>query len=186
MKKESRLIEQIRSGDNDALEQLYIKCRAEFLAYSARFAVNAEDAVDIYQDSVVVLYENIRSGKLAVLTSSLKTYLFAVGKYKILNSLKMKSVMTTNTDTDLDSFLPAEVPDDPHLEETNILKMQEAFRSLGIKCQDVIRLFYYENLSIGEIKERLGYASKDVVKSQKSRCIRQIKEILSKEWTGQI
>src|SRR5690606_21677505 len=134
---------------------------------------------DTYQDAIVTLYENILSGKLVSLTSSLKTYVFAIGKYKIYNSLKVK-VSTTDSD-DYDQHWYED--DDEELlllKEENIVKLQAAYQQLGTKCKEVVRLFYYDNLSIEEIKERLGYTSKDVVKSQKSRCVKKIKEILLK------
>lgn len=177
MDKESKLIAQIRSGDQKAIESIYTRYKMEFLAYSSRFSVNEEDAIDIYQDSIVTLYENILSGKLISLTSSLKTYLFAIGKYKIYNSLK---VQVTTADFSDYQFLLEEDEEEFLLLEEKIERMQKAYQQLGSKCQEVVKLFYYENLSIEEIKDRLAYTSKDVVKSQKSRCIKQIKEILLK------
>src|SRR5690606_35641441 len=176
MNRESRLIEQIQSGDQKAIERIYIRFKADFLNFSARFSISEEDAVDIYQDSIVVLYENILSGKLTSLTSSVKTYLFAIGKYKIYNSLKFKPIIE-----DIDDYeytLKEEDNEEFLLQEQNIEKLRPAYRQLGSRCQMVIKLFYYENQTIEEIKERLDYTSKDVVKSQKSRCIKQIRELL--------
>jgi RNA polymerase sigma factor (sigma-70 family) len=179
MDKKNRLIEQIRAGDQKAITRIYTMYKADFLLYSSRFSIDEDDAVDIYQDSIITLYENIRSGKLASLSSSLKTYLFAIGKYKIFNSLKVK--LHTADFAEYESLLEEDNEDERLLlKEENIAKLQVAYQQLGTKCQDVVKLFYYENLSIEEIKERLGYSSKDVVKSQKSRCLRQIREILSK------
>src|SRR5690554_3551915 len=90
MSKESYLIEQILKGNSEALEDIYIQYKKEFFLYASRFSITEEDIVDIYQDSVVVLYENIKSGKLTTFTSSVKTYLFAIGKYKIYDRLKLK------------------------------------------------------------------------------------------------
>ena len=176
MNKESRLIEQIQSGDQKALVKIYAEYKIEFLAYSSRFSISDEDAVDIYQDSMIVLYENILSGKLSSLTSSVKTYLFAIGKYKIYNTLKVK---VTPVDFEDYEFLIAEDDNEEFLlREKNIEQLQKAYHQLGKTCKEVIKLFYYENLTIEEIKDRLAYTSKDVVKTQKSRCIKQIKDIL--------
>src|SRR5690554_6753794 len=90
MDRENNLIEQIRAGDKKEIEHIYNQHREEFLAYADRFSIQTDEAVDIYQDSIIVLYENIMSQKLTSLTSSLKTYLFAIGKYKMLNSMKVK------------------------------------------------------------------------------------------------
>lgn len=178
MNREKRLIEKIKSGDQKTIEKVYTRYKAEFLAYALRLSVSAEEAADIYQDSVIVLYENIVSGKLNSLTSSLKTYLFAIGKYKIYNSLKIKVI--TKDFVDYEFLLKEESEEEFSLREENIEKIQKAYRELGSRCQEVLKMFYYENRSIEEIKNRLKYASKDVAKSQKSRCIKQLKNILLK------
>lgn len=165
MNREKSLLKQIQSGDQRGIEGIYTLYKADFMVYASRFSVNDEDAVDIYQDSIIVLYENIVSGKLASLTSSLKTYLFAIGKYKIYNSLKIKVVKKDFADYEF--LLKEDDGEEFLLLEENIEKVQKAYQELGGKCQEVLKLFYYENLSIEEIKNRLDYTSKDVVKSQK-------------------
>lgn len=178
MEKDNRLLERIQSGDQKAIEEIYNRFKPDFMAYASRFSISGESAMDVYQDSIVALYGNILSGKLTSLTSSLKTYLFAIGKYKIYNSLKMK-VDIADYD-DYDAIMDASGEEEEALQEEHIEKLQRAYQQLGGKCQEVVRLFYYENLSIDEIRVRLGYTSKDVAKSQKSRCIKQMKEILLK------
>jgi len=56
------------------------------------------------------------------------------------------------------------------------LLVQGAMNALGSKCKDIITLFYLRGFNIEEITEYLGYSSKDVVKSQKSRCLKTLKE----------
>lgn len=178
MNSESRLIAQIKSGDQKAAEKIYNQYRKEFLVYASRLSISDEDAADIYQDSMVTLYENIVSGKLTTLTSSIKTYLFAIGKHKIYSRLKLKD---SEANLEEYGFLFQEKGDEEFLlREESIEKLQKGYRELGDKCRKVLKLFYYENRSIEEIKVSLGYTSKDVVKSQKSRCIKQLREILLK------
>lgn len=177
MNKDHQLIALIKSGDKQALEKVYLRYKKEFILFSRRFSLPEEDVTDIYQDSVIALYENICSGKLDALAGSLKTYLFAIGKYKIYNVSAVKQ-----------KFSPVEVPDWEPSEEMEMIgievdqerqmKLQLAYRGLGKKCQEVLGLFYYEGLSLDEIKARLNYTSKDVLKSQKSRCIKQLKKLI--------
>ena len=137
MNKESKLIEQLRSGDQELLVKIYAEYKIEFLAYTSRFSISDEDAVDIYQDSMIVLYENILSGKLTTLTSSVKTYLFAIGKYKIYNTLKVKVSLVDFEDYE---FLLAEDNEEFLLREKNIEQLQKAYQQLGSKCKKVIKL----------------------------------------------
>ena len=61
------------------------------------------DAVDIYQDSILVLRENAINGKIDDLQSNLSTYLFAIGKYKIFHNFRVQSKFDFESDFDFDS-----------------------------------------------------------------------------------
>lgn len=178
MNTESNIIKEIKSGNQKTIEMIYIQHKKEFLVFASRLTACEEEALDIYQDSIVTMYENIVSGKLTTLTSSLKTYLFAIGKYKLYSIQKVKS--STERLSDYEFHLKQESEDDFLVEEENVEKIQKAYQQLGNKCKEVLKLFYYENYSIEEIKDLLDYTSKDVVKSQKSRCIKHLKELLLK------
>lgn len=174
----NRFIERVKSGDQKALDEIYNKYKKEFLEFATRYSINTEDATDVYQDSIIVLYENIITGKLTALTSSVKTYVFAVGKHKIFDRMKIKA--KAEDFSEYEWLLNEEEGDGFMLEERELELVTEAYRKLGARCRDVLKLFYYENHSIDEIKNKLGYTSKDVVKSQKSRCIKQIRQIVMK------
>lgn len=54
--------------------------------------------------------------------------------------------------------------------------LQKAFVTLGKKCKEILTLFYYRGFTLDEISETLNHDNKNVTKSQKSRCIKQLKE----------
>jgi len=55
------------------------------------YNVSEETAKDAFQLSIVVLYENIVSEKIKILTSDLKTYLFGIVKNKVREIIKRES-----------------------------------------------------------------------------------------------
>ncbi|WP_254097249.1 RNA polymerase sigma factor [Aquimarina sp. Aq107] len=68
-----------------------------------------------------------------------------------------------------------EVFEEPQLTPQQEL-LRQHFKNLGKRCQEMLTLFYYRGLTIDEITESLGYENKNVVKSQKSRCLKSLKE----------
>ena len=56
--------------------------------------------------------------------------------------------------------------------------LQKGLNKLGDQCKKVLELFYYEEKKLDEIQSILGYTNKDVLKSQKSRCLKQLKELI--------
>ena len=58
-----------------------------------------------------------------------------------------------------------------------IIARKKSFEKLGQQCRKVLQLFYYDEKKLDEIQTLLGYTNKDVLKSQKSRCLKQLKEL---------
>ena len=135
----------------------------------------SEDAKDVFQDALVVLYQKIKTGEF-VLTVPLSTYLHAIVKNLWLQELRKRKKLTiTETVTDIaDSVTEQEHSSDIAL---------AAFNFLGEKCRQLLMLFYFQKKSFREIATFLSFSDEKVAKNQKYRCIQKAKEnylILSK------
>lgn len=81
----------VSNGDHEVFGNLYSAFRNDFIRFGCHItACSDEECADAFQDAVVALYENIRDNKLPELNSSVKTYLFSIGKFKLLNIQKRK------------------------------------------------------------------------------------------------
>ncbi|WP_026953598.1 RNA polymerase sigma factor [Algoriphagus vanfongensis] len=179
MNKEERFVQDILKGDKGKLEKIYSDNRDHFLNFARKYQLHDEQIKDIYQESIIVFYENILDGKLVTLQSSIKTYLFAIGKYKLIQYLRKEEkydAFPFEEEDLLNKLSMQEIPEDDLGVKTALVRT--AIKELGAKCQEVLRLFYYEGKKLEEIQGQLGYESKDTVKSQKSRCIRQLKKLV--------
>ncbi|MFC3196881.1 RNA polymerase sigma factor [Parapedobacter deserti] len=177
MNNDKRRIKSLKAGHTETLDELYRRYRSGFLEFCKRYAVAAEVALDIYQDSIIVLYENSKQGKLDELKSSIKTYLYAIGKYKMINYLNEQS-RHHYQELQGDELVEELTLFETDTSESRLQLLRQAYLQLGPKCQEVLRLFYYEGLKLDAIQKQLAYDSKDTVKSQKSRCLKQLKQIV--------
>jgi len=181
MNRDQQWIQSLKNGQKETLDVIYLQYKEGFHDFATRYSITTNDGLDIYQDSIIVLYENILQGKLDQLKSSIKTYLYAVGKYKIFARLKVESqhesLQGNELIEDLTSF-------EIETTEERLKLLQKAYLHLGPKCQEVLRLFYYEGQKLEDIKERLSYDSKNTVKSQKSRCLKQLRELIQVNGNG--
>ena len=174
--KDATLIKAIKQGDASALKSVYVEHRAPFLAFAKKYPIKEDTSVDIYQDAIIALRENILKGKLDDLKSELKTYLFSIGKYMIYDKLKQNKKMyalednlkETTDETNLEFSLVGELTNEQK-------QLRSAFKLLGEKCKTILTLFYYRGFDLEDIVQELNYNNKDVVKSQKSRCIKTLK-----------
>jgi len=175
----------IQKGDEGVFRSIYNQYRPDFLTWSRKaFSLNREEAAEIFQESVVTLYENVINGRLVELRSSLKTYLFAIGKNKAMELLRQN-----NRQLPLTEVLPQ--AEDP-LEELELTAemmkrqtlMKECLRELGQGCQEILTLYYFNELSLVQICERLSYKNEQTVKSQKFKCMEQLRKSFIQKHTG--
>ena len=173
-------IEQLKQKNLKTLDKVYLMHKEEFYLFAGKFSISGDDILDVYQDTVISFYENVQNGKLNTLTSSLKSYLFAIGKFKIYRQME-KSKLVVNDELIVHSSQETETFE-VEVSTKRQKALKEAFGSLGSKCKKVLELYYYEGLTLDEIQEFLGYSSKEVLKSQKSRCLKQLREFATKRY----
>lgn len=167
-------IELLKKGDSKTIEKIYQTHRKAFLSFGAKYNLSIDDLLDVYQDTIIAFIENIKKGHIDNLKSGIKTYLFSIGKYLIYSHLKEKS---SNFFEEIsDEFEWFEIEDD----NSEINNIEQALTQLGEQCYRILKLFYYEEKKLDEILQILPYENKDVLKSQKSRCLKQLKKILGK------
>ena len=170
-------IEKIKHKDGKTIEQLYTSFRSGFLMFGSRYNLGQDDLLDIYQDAFVALVENAEKGKLDHLNSEIKTYLFSIGKYMIYAKLKKKQTEYIEIENLPDEFEWQEIDES----DTNIQNLEKNLSRLGEQCYKILRMFYYEEKKLDDILALLPYQSKDVLKSQKARCLKQLKEMWVKK-----
>lgn len=171
-------IRALREEGLRAVERLYTQWREEFLAFASRYGGSQDDVLDAYQDALVILYENVRKGKLTELSSSPKTYLFSIGKYTLLNNLKRQGKQRALVSETVEQAVNW-TPVDDELNDRQ-QRLMEALKGLGKSCRELIDLFYYQRLSIREIVAKTGLKNEDTVKAQKSRCVKSLRANMQK------
>ena len=138
------------------------------------------DGVDIYQDAFITLRKHAISGKLYTVNSSLKTYLFGIGKNLIYRKLKENS-LKTNYDAKLHKVSAdyEEIKIDAENELTDEQQiLQHYLKKIGKSCLQMLTLCFYRGLTNEEIAKLEGYDSEAVVRSQKSRCLKTLKDLI--------
>ena len=177
------IIELLKQGDQKTLEKIYLDNREGFLNFSRKYNVDESDAIDIYQDSILILRDNAINGRIDNLQSNISTYLFAIGKYRIYHNFRVQSRLQMTNDFDL---VEENLDFDVNLYGPVVTKEQQLLKKyydeLGDRCKSILNLFYYQGYNLDEIRSILNYSNKKVLKSQKSRCIKQLKDLINKHY----
>lgn len=135
-----------------------------------------DDAKDVYQEAIIVLYNKIKSGDFE-LSSKLKTYIYSVSRRIWLKKLSQQSKKSNNL-SDFEDVLAVDEDVEQHEEkDLQFQKMQAALLHLGEPCKTIIQDFYMNNLSMTDICEKFGYTNTDNAKTQKYKCLQRLKKI---------
>ena len=174
------LITRIKIGERQFLQKLYEEHRDAFGVWIRRNYQCDEDMIaDIYQQSFTTLYYNVREGKLIKLTSSLRTYLFAIGRNLIRDHFKItarrQEIMEVAVDLqEIDNHI-IERYEQSALKDTVKVLLQR----IGEPCKTVLELFYLKGYAIEAIAHEMNYKSENIASKRKFICLKQMRDLLS-------
>lgn len=165
------IVEGTAKERRDAIDFLYQKCYPSIkrLVLSKGSEQQAED---IFQDGMGIMYKNVLNGKFKQ-DAKLSTYLISICKNLWLMDLRSKKI------EEIDVMI-VDLPEEPELslEEENLVKLQE---ELNPDCQKILRLFYYDDKSMEEIRVQFDLSSEQAAKTKKYRCLKRLMEIVEEK-----
>ena len=166
-----------RTDENQALKDIYRLHRKDCIQFArSKYNLREDDAVDIFQQSVLVLYHNTATGKLTELNSGIKSYLLGIVRLKALetNRSNQKTIYPEDLQSSLADVADAPPEEDPGL--TEVIKTLLA--QLGNSCRQLLHMYYYKDMNLNEIMSNTDYASVDSIKTQKYKCMKRLQEML--------
>jgi len=174
---------------NTELNRFIADEKNKVLAYLRKtFSVSDDDLSDIYQESSVALFTNIRDGKLSNLTSTLSTYFLRICINQTLKFMdKQKKVVPLFDDsrlTNKDSFRPDKIDElyqlcteDEDAEKVSRSEkiVQSIIESMPNTCKNVFQGYYWDNFTMTTIADMFGFANANSVKTQKYKCLQKFR-----------
>jgi len=175
---EEALLSLIKKGDDLAFKYLYKRNFPIVRQFVLNNNGRAADAEDVFQDGVVALWDNIQKGSF-ILHEGVKigSYLNKVCRYRWLERLKSAGHKRSVA-------LPDHVEKEDDSENAlgdlisteEIAALEQKFRMMGDKCQQILKLYYYEKKSMAEIATILDMQPNSV-KNEKYRCMEKLKKL---------
>ena len=175
---ENRELELVKQGDKSVLKELYAKFRTPFFKWAQwRYTHNPEEISDVYQQAFTIFYFNVRDGKFDGINSSIKTYLFGIGK-NLLNKNYQNKPMTDSLDDVLEIELPTENFFDRYENNHRQELVNTILSNLGEPCRSILVKYYFHNFTMEAIAENMGYKTAMVAKKKKCECLIKIRKAL--------
>ena len=174
-----KIVSEIKSGNRILLKKLYDGHRKEFIQWvKKQYGIDEEHGKEIYQKAFTALYYNVREGKLETLTSSLKTYLFSIGRNQLKDHLKEEKKFAGTLDHQSD----AQAIDYGIMKkyEENDLKeiVRKLLERIGEPCKTVLELYYFKHYSMESIARHMNYKSEQIAAKRKFICLKQMRSLM--------
>lgn len=173
---EIALLEGLAKNDRQAAETLYRQHYSMVQSLVIHNNGTADDARDIFQEAMIVLYEKSRSGSFE-LNCQLKTYVYSVSRRLWLKKLSQRQKYLPDMNGVEETV---QVEDDIELHEQQngeFQVMEKALLSLGEPCKSLLEAFYLQKRNMTEIAGSFGYTNADNAKNQKYKCLMRLKKL---------
>ena len=173
------ILDGIRDKNNDILTFVYKEYYPVIKKYILRNSGNKQDAEDIFQETIIMIYRKVEEGQLS-LDCSFKTYLYSVCRILWYKELETKKLLRKDN---LEPRKMEELEVKFSLEDGDLEKkklIQEHLMHLKENCRQILTLFY-AGVPIDEITEILGISSTANTRQRKNRCKEKLIESLKKD-----
>jgi RNA polymerase sigma factor (sigma-70 family) len=151
---------------------IYARCHSTAMRFMRSQFRAGVDFEDIFQEACIVLLKKMETPSF-VLTCSLQIFLNAICRNILLRQYRRRPLQTS-IDSEFELYLIIEVEMD---EEENahrhsiFLDVVELMRTRANRCFEIFQLYYYREIGMQQIADRLGYTSAANVRQQKYKCL---------------
>ena len=180
---EKLLLQGLARNDKKAVETIY---KENFNMVQALIINNngsSEDAKDIFQEAMIVLYEKVQTGSFE-LNCQIKTFVYSVSRRLWLKKLLQQNRVTLS-DGNEDVVSVDEEVEDHEKRNAEFSMMERAMSGLGEPCKSLLEAFYLQKRSMQEISVSFGYTNAENAKNQKYKCLMRLKKLFFSQYKNE-
>lgn len=172
------LYQGLLNNEATAFEFIYTKNFPAVRQQVKQYGGSEDDAKDIFQEGVIALWNNIRSGTYQLRENvKMSTYLIQICKLRWMDRMKKASHRYEIKKEDyVEPAAEAEVLVD-WIDREDQQQFQRQFAQLGERCQDLLKRFYFLKESLQDIAQVMGLGEA-TAKNEKYRCMQRLKKIV--------
>jgi RNA polymerase sigma factor (sigma-70 family) len=173
---ETLLLKGLANNDRKAIEAIYKENYNLIQALVLKNNGTTDDAKDIFQEAMIVLFEKVRSGSLE-LNCQIKTYLYSVCRRLWLKKLMHQNRFLIAEGAEQEMVSVDEDMEEHERQNEDFILMEKAIGNLGEPCKSLLEAFYMQKRSMQEIASSFGYTNPDNAKNQKYKCLVRLKKL---------
>ena len=180
-----QIVGAIKRNDSATLKRIYSGNYPKVEALILKNNGTKDHAKDIFQEAFLAVWQNVKQDKFIPQSeSSINGYLYTIAKNKWMDVLRSQGYKKTITATQLAHFEIKDEEnngmDDDILKDERLEDVMLAFKNLGDACKSLLRMFYFEKMSMNLIAEELKLDSAST-RNKKYRCMQKLRQLALKK-----
>lgn len=167
----------LREGNDDDWRRFYREQREPFRLYFLKYArMEPAEVSELYQEAMIILHRNVQRGKLAApLQSSLKTYLFGIGKVLCRKRFADRKFDWTDEIPETGEAAEAETAAERRAKAELVRNLLDR---IGEPCRQLLLLVYVRGFAMEAIAAQMDFPTEGAVRKRKYDCLRKLRAMV--------
>lgn len=177
---DQEIISNLKARDERMLKICYTSFyRKAYRVLRDRFRYDVPTFNEIFQDSIIALWRNTAKEEF-VLTCKLSTYIIAIALRLSLKHMDRK-VRYVDKEETFWSGLNGEADE---MEDSTIRneRIAKCLGCVSLACQRILKLYYFDELSLDQIAERLNLKGRNSAKTLKYKCMQKLRSVVRERY----
>ena len=167
---DEEIIAGLRKRDNRVLEYIYKNNFNPVKQLVLNNAGSDNDAEDIFQEALIIIFKKLKEDQKFVLTSAFTTYIYSISRLLWLKHLRnIKKIEIDPLNRDLEEKIEFEPPSPVQDQDLRMAIYQRTLLQIPADCQNILRLTA-QDLTSSEIARQLGFRSEGYVRKRRHFC----------------
>ena len=173
---ELQLMKGLAISDKQAVETIYRENYSMIQLFVINNNGSADDARDVFQEAMVVLYEKSRDTTFS-LNCQIKTYVYSVCRRLWLKRLQQLNKYSTQVESLEETVFVEDEMEEHDKRDNDFTLMEQAMGKIGEPCKSLLDAYYLQKKSMQDIAANFGYTNADNAKTQKYKCLIRLKKL---------
>jgi DNA-directed RNA polymerase specialized sigma24 family protein len=180
-----KILKGLLENDRDVVDYVYNNYFNAIKNFVLNYGGTKEDAWDIFQDSIMVIYDQAKEGDLQIKTSFM-TYLLTISKYRWFKLIrdgnkKFYETVENNFEVEKAWYLDnASELDEAFEKEERVKLFIRHYQRLSESCQEMLKLVA-QGVSVKELTAKFGYKSKGFTYKKRRTCKERLIKMINEE-----
>ena len=167
---DEEILHGLKKRDNQTLQYIYKNHYDPVRQLILNNSGSEDDAEDIFQEALIVIFKRLRDDGQFELSSAFKTYIYSVCRLLWLKKLRdQRKMEVTELNREMEEYIEFEEPPPVQDKDLRMAIYQRNLLQIPADCQNILKMTA-QNAKAKDIADKLGFRSESYVRKRRHFC----------------